>query len=71
MLKKEKKKRKHLKRRRKKMDEKSWDDFISKLNEKNIKALTFGPQAIRFVTHLDFTDNHLDYFENCMNTISI
>jgi len=31
-------------------------DFISRLNEKNIKALIFGPQTIRFVTHLDFTD---------------
>ncbi len=31
-------------------------DFMAKLNEKNIKATIFGPQTIRFVTHLDFTD---------------
>jgi threonine aldolase len=35
-------------------------DFISKLNEKNIKALVFGPQTIRFVTHLDFNDSMMD-----------
>jgi threonine aldolase len=31
-------------------------DFMARLNEKNIKATIFGPQTIRFVTHLDFTD---------------
>ncbi len=35
-------------------------DFISKLNEKNIKAIIFGPQTIRFVTHLDFTDQMME-----------
>jgi threonine aldolase len=35
-------------------------DFISRLNEKNIKALIFGPQTIRFVTHLDFTDSMME-----------
>ncbi len=35
-------------------------DFIAKLNEKNIKAIIFGPQTIRFVTHLDFTDSMMD-----------
>ena len=32
-------------------------DFITKLNEKNIRASIFGPDTIRFVTHLDFTDS--------------
>lgn len=35
-------------------------DFIAKLNEKNIKATIFGPQTIRFVTHLDFTDSMME-----------
>jgi len=35
-------------------------DFMSKLNEKNIKATIFGPQTIRFVTHLDFTDSMME-----------
>ena len=35
-------------------------DFIAKLNEKNIKAIIFGPQTIRFVTHLDFNDSMMD-----------
>lgn len=35
-------------------------DFINKLNEKNIKATIFGPQTIRFVTHLDFTDSMME-----------
>lgn len=30
--------------------------FISKLAEQNIHAVIFSPQTIRFVTHLDFTD---------------
>lgn len=32
------------------------DEFLQKLADKNIKAVSFGKQAIRFVTHLDFTD---------------
>jgi threonine aldolase len=35
-------------------------DFIAKLNERNIKAIIFGPQTIRFVTHLDFNDSMMD-----------
>lgn len=35
-------------------------DFLSKLGAKNIKATIFGPQTIRFVTHLDFTDPMLE-----------
>ena len=30
--------------------------FIDKLLGKNIHAVIFSPQTIRFVTHLDFTD---------------
>jgi len=32
------------------------EQFLQKLADKNIKAVSFGKQAIRFVTHLDFTD---------------
>lgn len=35
--------------------------FIDKLAEKNIKVVQFGKQAVRMVTHLDFTDDMLDY----------
>lgn len=35
-------------------------DFMARLNERNIKATIFGPQTIRFVTHLDFTDSMME-----------
>jgi threonine aldolase len=35
------------------------EQFLQKLADKNIKAVSFGKQAIRFVTHLDFTDDML------------
>ena len=42
------------------LDEKlSSDAFVKKLAEGNIKAVSFGTQTIRFVTHLDFTDEML------------
>lgn len=34
--------------------------FIEKLADQNVLAFGFGPQLIRFVTHLDFTDDHMD-----------
>lgn len=34
--------------------------FIEKLQKENILAVTFGPQTVRFVTHLDFTEEMLD-----------
>ncbi len=44
-----------------KLSEKIKDtDFLAKLNEKNIRAVIFGPQTIRFVTHLDFTDSMME-----------
>lgn len=36
------------------------DDLLKKLAEQNIRALNFGKQSIRFVTHLDFTDAMLE-----------
>ncbi len=35
-------------------------DFINYLKDKNIHCSVFGPQTIRMVTHLDFTDEMLD-----------
>jgi len=35
-------------------------DFLQKLKENNIWAVGFGPQMIRMVTHLDFTDEMLE-----------
>ncbi len=37
-------------------------DYVQKLNEKGIKSSTFGKHLVRFVTHLDFTDEHLGAF---------
>ena len=36
------------------------EDFVKKLGKENIKAVGFGKQAVRFVTHLDFTDAMLE-----------
>lgn len=35
-------------------------DIIEKLNQENIRTVAFGPQQIRLVTHLDFTENMLE-----------
>lgn len=37
-------------------------DYIRNLNEKGITAISFGKHLVRFVTHLDFTDEHLGAF---------
>ncbi|WP_296702552.1 GntG family PLP-dependent aldolase [Algoriphagus sp.] len=36
--------------------------FLKKLNEKGIKAVKFGPDLVRFVTHHDFDDDQLEEF---------
>jgi threonine aldolase len=41
------------------IDEKPIAHFLNYLSENNIKALPFGKQVVRFVTHLDFTDDML------------
>lgn len=43
------------------------DRFLLLLKENAILALTFGPQTIRFVTHLDFTDEMLDNVVKVLN----
>lgn len=39
-------------------------DYVAQLAEQAIRAVTFGPHLVRFVTHLDFTDEHLDALES-------
>lgn len=43
-------------------------DFVAMLKEKDIYCVSFGKQLVRFVTHLDFTDIHLEMFEQKMNS---
>ncbi len=38
-------------------------DFLSKLDSKNIKAVEFGSQSIRMVTHLDINDEMMERLE--------
>ncbi len=44
--------------------------IINKLAEKNIKVVAFGPQQIRMVTHLNFTDEMLERTVNVLKEIS-
>ncbi|MDN5200951.1 GntG family PLP-dependent aldolase [Fulvivirgaceae bacterium BMA10] len=37
----------------------STSEYLAELDKKNIKAVPFGPNEIRFVTHLDFDDDML------------
>lgn len=43
---------------------------INKLEEKNIKTVAFGPQQIRLVTHLNFTDDMLSATIKTLKDIS-
>jgi threonine aldolase len=45
------------------------EEFVSKLAAQNIRAVGFGKQAIRFVTHLDFTDEMLEKTEKILKSI--
>jgi threonine aldolase len=38
----------------------SREDFLARLAAQQIKAITFGTDGIRMVTHLDFTDEMLE-----------
>jgi threonine aldolase len=39
-------------------------DYVAQLGQKGVRAVTFGKHLVRFVTHLDFTDNHLEQLQN-------
>ncbi len=45
------------------------EEFLQKLTSNNIKATSFGKQAIRFVTHLDFTDEMLEKTEKVLKAL--
>ncbi|MEI6488431.1 MAG: GntG family PLP-dependent aldolase [Bacteroidota bacterium] len=45
------------------------EDFVKNLAKHDIKATAFGKQAIRFVTHLDFTDDMLDRTEKVLKSM--
>ena len=49
-----------------------WDaeKFLAKLEEQGISASPFGPQTVRFVTHLDFTENMLEKTLETLQRIS-
>ena len=44
---------------------------LEKLALKNIRAVAFGPNQIRMVTHLDFTEAHLDMTVNALKSIHL
>jgi len=43
--------------------------FLNKLAEKDVLAFPFGSDTVRFVTHLDFNNEHLKHLENTLNSI--
>lgn len=38
-------------------------EYVQQLAEKGIRAVTFGKHLVRFVTHMEFTDEQLEEFE--------
>jgi threonine aldolase len=46
-------------------------DYVKMLAKSGINAVTFGKYLVRFVTHLDFTDDDLALFETTMKTKAI
>lgn len=45
-------------------------EFVAKMAELNIHCVTFGKYLVRFVTHLNFTEEHLTQFEKSLKTIT-
>lgn len=45
-------------------------EFVSRLEDKGILALAIGPGRVRMVTHLDITDDDIDYFEEAFHGIA-
>lgn len=48
------------------VDEITSVQFVEYMAKQNIHCMAFGKHHVRFVTHLDFTDGHLQYFEQVM-----
>ena len=49
------------------IDSISAESFVQKAKEKGIGCVVFGKGLVRFVTHLDFTDEDLNQFEEVIN----
>ena len=45
------------------------DAFLAKLRERHVRALSMGPQTIRFVFHLDVSDAHVDGLISALRAI--
>jgi threonine aldolase len=45
-------------------------DFVARMKEQNIGCVVFGKHLVRFVTHLDFTDNDLENFEKIIRKMN-
>ena len=42
-------------------------EFLQRLNAKGVLAAPFGPTSIRFVTHLDIHDSHIEYLQELLS----
>jgi threonine aldolase len=47
------------------------NQFLKKLDEMGIKAVAFGPQLVRFVTHLNFSDDDLNLLEKNLKKVQL
>jgi threonine aldolase len=47
------------------------DRFVSDLSKRGVLSVPFGPQEVRFVTHLDFNDTMLDQTEEILKAFQI
>lgn len=45
--------------------------FVQQMNQLGIACVAFGKHSVRFVTHLDFSDNHLEIFESQIKKIQL
>ena len=46
-------------------------DYLARLKEHGILGVAFGPQLIRFVTHLDLTDDDVSLFEQSISELAV
>lgn len=46
------------------------EEFLDKLASKGILAYPFGPTSIRFVSHLDISDKHMDHLEKSLKNLN-
>ncbi|MEZ0539794.1 threonine aldolase family protein [Fibrella arboris] len=45
-------------------------DYLARLKEQGILAVSFGPQLVRFVTHLDLTDEDITQVEQAVSRLA-